>query len=147
MNDLQIRCALIDDLPEVQTLLSRASLPLDGVTDFFPASYAVGVRGVELVAAIGVERYGQHGLLRSAVVAEKVRGSGIGSQLAAERLNWSKAEGLQDVYLLTTTASPFFAKLGFVPVQRTQVPAEIAAAPEFASICPSTAVVMRYDLS
>jgi len=147
MNDLKIRCALADDLDQVLTLLSGASLPLDGVADFFPANYAVGTRGNEVVAAIGVERYGQHGLLRSAVVAAEARGTGIGSQLTAERLNWSKAEGLRDVYLLTTTAAPFFAKLGFVPVERSQVPAEVATAPEFASICPSTAAVMRYDLS
>ena len=147
MNDLKIRSASADDLNEVRALLSHASLPLDGVTDFFPANYAIGLRGNQVVAAIGVERYGQHGLLRSAVVAQEARGSGIGSQLTEERLDWSRAAGLQDVYLLTTTAAPFFAKLGFVPVERSHVPAEIAAAPEFASICPSTAVVMRYDLS
>ena len=147
MNNLKIRCATTEDLAEVQSLLSGAALPLDGVTDFFPANYAVGERGEQVVAAIGVERYGDHGLLRSAVVAESARGTGIGSQLTEERLNWCKAEGLRDVYLLTTTAAPFFAKLGFVSVERSQVPGEVTSAPEFASICPSTAVVMRYDLS
>ena len=147
MNDLHIRCATSGDLEAVRELLAAASLPLDGVADFFPANYAVGLRGEAVIAAIGVEQYSQHGLLRSAVVADTERGTGIGSKLTEERLNWSKREGLRDVYLLTTTAAPFFAKLGFVPVERSQVPAEVAAAPEFATICPSSAVVMRYDLS
>ena len=147
MNKLTIREAAAHDLNRVHTLLAAASLPVEGVTDFFPANYAVGEREQEIVAAIGVESYGKHGLLRSAVVADAARGTGIGSELTRERLQWSKRQGLSDVYLLTTTAAPFFEKLGFTRVERSQVPAEVAAAPEFASICPSTAVVMRLDLS
>ena len=147
MNDVKIRAATAEDLYVVQRLLQAAALPLAGVTDFFPGNYAVGERASQVIAAIGVERYGGHGLLRSAVVSEAARGTGIGSQLAAERLNWSRAQGLRDVYLLTTTAAPFFEKLGFSTVERSAVPAEVAAAPEFASICPSSAVVMRHDLS
>jgi amino-acid N-acetyltransferase len=67
--------------------------------------------------------------------------------MAQERLAWSRTNGLADVYLLTTTAAPFFEKLGFSVVDRTAVPPEVAAAPEFAAICPSTAIVMRYDLA
>lgn len=147
MNDLKIRAATAGDLDVVQRLLEAAALPLDGVTDFFPGNYAVGERADGIIAAIGVERYGSHGLLRSAVVSEAARGTGIGSQLAADRLRWSRAQGLGDVYLLTTTAAPFFERLGFRPVDRSAVPAEVAAAPEFATICPSSAVVMRHDLS
>ena len=147
MSELKIRGAAADDLNSVQTLLAAASLPLEGVTDFFPANYAVGEREQAVVAAIGVESYGSHGLLRSAVVADAARGTGIGSELTKERLKWSRGQGLSDVYLLTTTAAPFFEKLGFTRVERSEVPAEVAAAPEFASICPSTAVVIRADLA
>ena len=146
MNSVRIRPASSTDLGAVQTLLQHASLPLAGVTDFFPAHYSVAERDDEIVAAIGVETYGRNGLLRSAVVADALRGSGLGTELARERLEWSKAKGLNAVYLLTTTAAPFFDRLGFTRVDRTAVPAELAAAPEFASICPSTATVMRIDL-
>ena len=146
MNDVKIRAAGADDLPAVEALLHAASLPLAGVRDFFPANYAVATRGDDLVAAIGVESYGRHGLLRSAVVAEAARGSGLGARLTQERLAWSRSAGLADIYLLTTTAAPFFEKLGFDRVGREAVPSEVQQAPEFASICPSTAVVMRLDL-
>jgi amino-acid N-acetyltransferase len=147
MIEFKIRAAREADLASVQDLLSAASLPLDGVTDFFPANYAVGEQGATIVGAIGVERYGEYGLIRSAVVADGARGTGIGSELTRERLEWGKAQGLLDLYLLTTTAAPFFEKLGFAPVDRTVVPPEVAAAPEFTSICPSSAVVMRKPLS
>lgn len=146
MSDLRIREASAGDLEAVQALLAAASLPLDGVTDFFPDNYAIGVRGEEIVAAIGVESYDGHGLLRSAVVAESARGTGIGSRLTRERLDWSREQGLRDIYLLTTTAAAFFEKLGFVPVDRGAVPGAVAQAPEFAAICPSTATVMRREL-
>jgi amino-acid N-acetyltransferase len=100
-----------------------------------------------VVGAIGVEDYGGHGLLRSAVVAAAEQGSGLGTRLTRERLEWSRHRGLRDVYLLTTTAAPFFGRLGFGRVDRADIPAELTRAPEFASICPSTAVVMRLDLS
>lgn len=147
MSELKIRAATGADLEAVQTLLADAALPLEGVADFFPGNYAVVERANEVVGAIGVERYGNHGLLRSAVVAGAARGGGIGSQIAEERLDWSRAQGLRDVYLLTTTAAPFFEKLGFRRIDRSTVPAEVAVAPEFASICPSSAVVMRCDLT
>ncbi|HEY0303448.1 MAG TPA: arsenic resistance N-acetyltransferase ArsN2 [Longimicrobiales bacterium] len=147
MSELKIRAATGADLEAVQTLLADAALPLEGVADFFPGNYAVVERENEVLGAIGVERYGDHGLLRSAVVAGSARGTGIGSQITEERLDWSKAQGLRDVYLLTTTAAPFFEKLGFSRIDRNTVPAEVAVAPEFASICPSSAVVMRFDLT
>jgi amino-acid N-acetyltransferase len=131
----------------VEALLRAAALPLAGVADFFPANYAVATRDGEIIAAIGIENYGRHALLRSAVVSDQARGSGLGSRLTEERLAWSRGRGFADVYLLTTTAADFFEKLGFARVGRDEVPAEVQGAPEFASICPSSAVVMRRTLS
>jgi amino-acid N-acetyltransferase len=143
MSDVRIRAASADDLPAVKNLLQAAALPLDGVTDFFPSNYAVGEAGNEVIGAIGVERYGDNGLLRSAVVADAQRGTGLGSRLANERIEWCGRQNMRNVYLLTTTAAPFFEKLGFERVERADVPAEVQQAPEFVSICPSSAVVMR----
>jgi amino-acid N-acetyltransferase len=143
MSDVVIRPATSADLPAVQSLLRDALLPLDGVPDFFPDNYAVGESGGEIVAAIGVERYGDHGLLRSAVVADAQRGTGLGSRLTAERVEWCRSQHMRSMYLLTTTAAPFFERMGFARVDRSEVPAEVQAAPEFATVCPTSAVVMR----
>jgi amino-acid N-acetyltransferase len=143
MSDIRIRPATHEDLNAVQTLLQQASLPLEGVADFFPGNYAIGETNDGIVAAIGVERYGDHGLLRSAVVAEAQRGTGLGSQLTRDRIEWCRSQQLSAVYLLTTTAAPFFERMGFERIERGDVPAEVQQAPEFASICPSSATVMR----
>ena len=143
MSDIEIRPATSSDLTAVQSLLRDASLPLDGVEDFFPGNYAVGERAGMVVGAIGVERYGDYGLLRSAVVTETERGSGLGARLTRERLDWGRAQNMRSIYLLTTRAAPFFERIGFARIDRHEVPAEVQAAPEFATICPASAVVMR----
>jgi N-acetylglutamate synthase-like GNAT family acetyltransferase len=53
---------------------------------------------------------------------------------------------LRNLYLITTTAAPFFERLGFEPVQREAVPEGIRKSPEFASICPTSAAVLRRSL-
>jgi amino-acid N-acetyltransferase len=143
----KVRAARADDLPRVEALLQQADLPLDGVRDFFPANYAVAeVEGV-IIGAAGVEQYGEFGLLRSAVIAAEARGSGLGARLVDERLAWSKARGITDVYLLTTTAPRFFEKIGFAQVDRTTVPSKVQSASEFASVCPSSATVMHLSFA
>ena len=143
---MHIRTARSDDLQTVESLLEAASLPVEGVGDFFPDNYAVAERDGEIIGAIGIERYGDSGLLRSAVVAENARGTGVGVEMVQERLEWSRGKNMRDVFLLTTTAPLFFEKLGFTRIDRVDVPAEMQQAAEFASICPSTAIVMRRPL-
>ena len=123
-----------------------AALPEAGIVDFFPANYAVAQLGQAVIGAAGVEQHGRRGLLRSVVLAPPARGLGLGTRLVLDRLQWCRAHDLTDVYLLTQTAPAFFEKLGFRAVPRAQVPAEIQQAPEFSSICPSTAAVMHLSL-
>src|SRR5688572_2384263 len=134
MSEVVIRPATSSDLTAVQRLLRDASLPVDGVTEFFPENYAVGESNGEIVAAIGVEQYGDHGLLRSAVVAETERGTGLGAGLTNERMEWCRTQDFRSLYLLTTTAAPFFEYMGFARIDRSEVPAEVQGAPEFATI-------------
>jgi amino-acid N-acetyltransferase len=77
------------------------------------------------------------------VVALSHRGTGLGKALVADRLAWARRERLAARYLLTTTAPGFFATLGFESVARAAAPEDIRGSREFASICPSTATVMR----
>jgi amino-acid N-acetyltransferase len=141
-----IRPAGSADLEGVRALLAAAQLPVEGLEDQFGPPYAVAERASGLVGAAGMEVYGRAGLLRSVVVAAAERGTGLGRALAADRLAWARAQGLEEVYLLTTTAADFFARLGFERVAREGVPPAIRASREFASVCPSTAVVMRVGL-
>ena len=141
-----IRPAGSADLEGVRALLAAAQLPVEGLEDQFGPPYAVAERTSGLVGAAGVEAYGTAGLLRSVVVAAAERGTGLGRALAADRLAWARAQRLEEVFLLTTTAADFFARLGFERVERTDVPAPLLGSREFATICPATATVMRLRL-
>ena len=49
-------------------------------------------------------------------------------------------------HLLTNTAAGYFPRLGFAPVARDEVPAEVRGSLQFASVCPSTAAVLALRL-
>ena len=130
------------DLLAVRTLLEGSALPTEGLIDQFPDAYVLAWAGPNLVGAAGLEVHERAGLLRSVAVAEAVRGSGVGARLVRDRLQRARAIGLARVFLLTTTAAGYFQRLGFSPVDRSAVPAELAKAPEFSRICPESAVCL-----
>ena len=138
-----VRAAADADLPAVRRLLTAVALPLDGLADFFPAGYAVAIGpDGELLGVAGIEVHGDQGLLRSVAVSPRAQRSGIGADLARDRLAWAAGARLAGVHLLTTAASPYFARLGFATVDRAELPAVIRASVEFRQACPETAVAM-----
>jgi amino-acid N-acetyltransferase len=142
-----IRAAKAKDIAAVRDLLSAAHLPTQGVEDQFGEGYAVAEFEGEIVGAIGIEVYGPYGLLRSAVVAPAQQGSGLGKRLTNERIAWARARHLRALYLLTVTAEPFFARLGFAKLPRASAPAEVQKSLEFAKLCSSSAACMSLDLA
>ena len=94
----------------------------------------------------GFEVQGSHALLRSIVVEGRDRGHGYGRSLVLGLIAEASKLGLADAYLLTETAAPFFAGLGFGPCAREAAPPEIAATQQFAELCPVSAKLMRRDL-
>jgi len=138
-----VRAATAADLPAVRRLLALLELPLDGLPDFYPVGFAVAVGPAgEVVGVAGIEVHGDQGLLRSVAVSPEAQGRGIGGELARNRLAWAAEASLAGVHLLTTTASPYFARLGFVTVDRANLPAAIRNSVEFTQACPKTAVAM-----
>lgn len=95
-----------------------------------------------LVGAVGLERYGQVGLLRSLAVTPSRRGRGIGYALVACVEEEARSHGLRSLYLLTTTAGAFFARLGYQRADREDAPAPIRSTSQFVSLCPSSSHLM-----
>lgn len=140
----RIRAARPTDFDAVERLLIAAGLPTADVDQQFDDRFAVAEsESGDVIGAEGIETHGVYGLLRSAVVAELWRGTGVGDALTKNRLAWATARGLAQVYLLTTTAAEYFRRRGFETIRRSDVPNELLAASEFVSVCPSTATVMR----
>jgi len=140
------RAATAGDLAAVRRLVEAAELPADGLEDQFPGGYDVVTRGGTVVAAAGVEVHGTAGLLRSVVVDASLRGQGFGAQLSQRRIQWARQQGLDAVWLLTTTAATFFPRLGFRPADRAGAPDELQRSKEFSGACPDTAACLKLEL-
>jgi amino-acid N-acetyltransferase len=111
-----------------------------------PARLYVALDGDERVGVGGLECYGSVGLLRSVAVERSARGRGVGTTVCERLEATAREEGVEALYLLTTTASGFFADRGYVDVDRSEVPEAIRGTTEFADLCPETAACMRKRL-
>lgn len=138
---MKIREATKRDLDSVESLLSANNLPLDGVKENF-SNFVVAEEKGEIAGAIGLEKFGSVALVRSAVVSPAYRGSGVGRRLVERLLEGAEKEGIEELFLLTTTAEKYFPRFGFAPTTRSAVPAALKASAEFQGACPDTAVVM-----
>lgn len=144
---VSLRQAEPADLGAARTLLEASSLPLDGLEDQFGPAYVVAEAGGRLLGLAGMEVYGYDGLLRSVAVDQARRGTGLGIALVEDRLAWARSGGIRSVWLLTTTAEVFFARFGFVSVDRASAPADMRASPEFTTACPGSSACMRLELT
>jgi amino-acid N-acetyltransferase len=142
---VELRTASAADLPAVLALLGRAKLPTAGVADL-PSQFIVAESEGRLVGVVGLELYGESALLRSAAVEEDWRCSGVGRVLVERALDVARAQGVDDVFLLTTTAEQYFPRFGFACVSRDSVAKGVQASIEFQEACPASATVMRKSL-
>ena len=116
---------------QVEALLTEAQLPTADLASSRGLNL-FGVReGDRLIEVVGVELYGDVGLLRSLVVQATHRNRGLASRLVACAETWAAEQGVEALGLLTTTAAPFFAKRGYQAVSRSDAPAAARQARSF----------------
>jgi amino-acid N-acetyltransferase len=137
--------AAISDLPAILALLRSCELLEAGVAEAIDELLLARQDGA-LLGCAGLETYGDLGLLRSVAVEARARKSGLGRKLVDGVIAAARAHGLRELFLLTSTAGPFFEHLGFVIVPRSAVPPAIAASWEFRTGCPQSALAMRLPL-
>lgn len=144
MSGSPIALQQVDDetIRYVEALLERNDLPSEDVRPN-PEWFYVGYHGENAVAIGGIEVYDSVGLLRSVVVDESVRGTGIGRATCEALEVEARAADVETLYLLTTTASGFFATLGYEEIDRGEAPEAIRETSEFADLCPDSATCMR----
>ena len=138
---MMIRKATAGDLDAVERLLSTNDLPLDGVKENF-SSFVIAEDGGAIIGAVGLEKYGSVALLRSAVVSRDHRGAGVGRRLVEQILDSAEKDGIENLFLLTTTAENYFPRFGFEHTTRSAVPPALKESAEFRGACPDTALVM-----
>jgi amino-acid N-acetyltransferase len=135
------------DFDDVTALLAASGLPYEDLTPAHLAHFHTVRQDGRLLGVVGLEAYGESGLLRSLAVREEARGEGLGDRLVAALERAAVEVGLSTLYLLTTTAAPFFASRGYTTVDRSAVPEAIRQSAEFASICPASAACMVKPLA
>lgn len=138
--DVELRSSNDGDLAEVSALLAAEGLPTEDLNADALALVAE-CKGA-LLGAIGLEAYGNVGLLRSLVVAQSGRGKGLGASLVNALERHARKVGVEALWLLTIDADAWFKALGYDVRARTQAPEAIAATEEFSSLCPDDAVLM-----
>lgn len=128
---LQVVPSTPSDLSAVLSLLEEVNLPTEGVAEHF-ADFFMARANERVVGCVGLEKYGNYGLLRSLAVAPDVQGQGVGVQLTSYLLAYAQTNTIHTIVLLTTTAADFFARhFGFASAERTLFDAVFATSPEW----------------
>lgn len=142
MTTVKLRALTADDMPRAMALLASCDLPTDDLDD---ASIALvgAFDGGAMIGVIGLQSCGEVGLLRSLAVDPGHRDRGVARALCEWVFDLARAREMRELWLLTITADAYFARLGFTPVARDEVPAQIRVTSQFASLCPATARTMR----
>lgn len=124
------------DFAAARALLEAAALP---TADLSPERvWLLGAfEGARLVGTIGLEG----ALVRSLVVVPERRGRGLAHELYARLVDEARRRGLTTLFTLTQTAARFFTALGYAPVERATVPAQVKATAQFSGLCPSSTTV------
>ena len=142
---ISYRSAGVEDLPAIIQLLDECKLPH---SDIVPGKQHFVVAEIDqrIIGCAGYEAYDQNGLFRSLAVKPLYRDMMIAHTMIDKIFALAQEQGIKEFFLLTTTADKFFGKLGWKMINRNDVPANIASTTEFASICPSVAICMKYQL-
>lgn len=123
-------------------LLAECDLPTSDLESCYFDNFLGCGTAEDTKGIVGLEIFGPVALLRSLAVAEEARGLGCGEALVTEAENYAKDKGARELYLLTTTAESFFARLGYSHTERNTAPESIRRTNEFSALCPDNAAFM-----
>ncbi|MFJ7726006.1 GNAT family N-acetyltransferase [Neobacillus sp. NPDC097160] len=121
-----IRKANKQDLGRLRAFLSKANLGTDGLTDE-TVDYFLLLENKDgtLRGSLGMEAFGENGLLRSLVVSPGQADKEI-FVLFDQMVQLAKEKGMKSLFLATnkSVALPFFELMGFQRMEREQLPTD-----------------------
>jgi N-acetylglutamate synthase-like GNAT family acetyltransferase len=126
----------------VHTALVKAGLPADDTRE--PHVLLWRFETYENVPAGfgGLEIHGSDALLRSLVTLPLLRQVGLGAGMVSMLETEARARNCRRIYLLTTSQTKFFKRLGYAACARDAVPDAIRKSRQFAVLCPAGATAM-----
>lgn len=134
-----------NQFPPALALLEDNALPTGDITP--GTQLFVAEEDNTVIGTVAVEYDYQNALLRSLSVSKEKRKSGIGAGLVDFMEYYLKKQGVEAVYILTTTAETFFAHRGYRVIGRDEVPSFIQNTTEFRLVCPASSTLMLKRLS
>ncbi|MGE0870798.1 MAG: GNAT family N-acetyltransferase [Kofleriaceae bacterium] len=141
-----MRPAKRSDMPVVRELLASMGLE-EPARDEQAGSFFVLRNEKGSVGCVALEVLGDDAILRALAVDPEFRGAGYGWMLADMAVSQARYRGVRRIYLLTESASDFFAaKFGFRVVDRSTLSKKVAASETFVSGTSANLVAMRLDL-
>ena len=135
-----------DDQPKVEALLKQVNLPIEGVCDQFQNYFKIQGESDKIIGCVGVEVYGNMGLLRSVAIHPDFQRKGLGKKLVEGAEEFSKTRALKKIYLLTEGAEEFFSRLGYKTIPREQADPSVQQSLEFTTVCKDSGTCMEKDL-
>ena len=144
----EIGSTLPGDREAVIQLLQQAGLPTDDVSSELVATFLAAreSNAADIVGIVGVQPFGNFGLLRSLVVLPALRGAGLGHRLLRAAEQSARDAGVSELWLLTIDADSFFSSHGYNAQGREDAPSVIQSTREFSELCPDDAVLMNKRL-
>lgn len=133
--------------PQLATLLASCGLPVSDISAGDASLFVGTFVGDDLVGTVGLQLFPPAALLRSLAVLPSHRSHGVGVTLVRHAEALAAARGVDMLYLLTTSATSFFAKGGYEVVPRSAAPQTIQATTQFSGLCPATSTCMKKRLS
>ena len=167
--DHHIEKAGRDDLARIESMLTAANLPTEGVAPLIESFFVIRDKSGHVAAAAVIEWHEEpargepargeptrgeptrgepargepthesNGLLRSVVVDPEHRGQGLGKNIVRAVMDSTD----RDLYLLTESATQFFRGLGFESIDRSLAPPALRQSEEFRCLCGESAAFMR----
>jgi len=125
-------------------LLKKNNLPTE---DINPGTQLFVVEENDtVVGTVAVQYDFNVALLRSLCVSDDKRNTGIGETLVEFIEHYVQKQGVQSVYLLTTTAENFFLKKGYKKMDRKEVPEFIKNTKEYSVLCSASSSLMKKEI-
>ncbi len=144
--NISYRQAAEKDTVDIRSLLESQKLPTETVGTTMTEFY-LAVENNAIVGVAGFEYYDEDALLRSVAVPTSLQKKQIGTQLVDWMISLAKQRNIKRIVLLTETASKFFAKKGFIAVDRSSIKNDtMKKSSQFGSCCCSSAICMKLDL-
>ncbi|OEH85428.1 hypothetical protein BHU72_04885 [Desulfuribacillus stibiiarsenatis] len=141
-----VRLAKQNDMIYMEQLLEKAKLNKAGIAEHIENFLVVEDLRPEarphIVGMVGLEVYGECGILRSLVLRSESWNSRVGVELIALIVSYGWRLGLKKIYLMTSNSQSFFEYWGFKEIAWNKVPDELRQSTHFQEYDEALATVM-----